>query len=120
MPPAPGAGILLKGDTIAKPFKQINKMKKDANIHIKKSTHGGRPFAVEQAAKWGAPMESRMALGGWMNTSTGSFKPCYDRALPTDAMLGAAGYNAQKQSSYFLSRDVLSMSNLYCYQLHAY
>lgn len=82
-------------------------MKKDTNIHIKISTHGGHPFAVKQAAKWGAPMESRMALGGWMNSSAGSFKPCYDHALPTNAMLRAAGFNAQKQTSYFIACDVL-------------
>lgn len=93
-------------------------MKIDTNIHIKKSTHGGRPFAVEQAAKWGAPMESRMALGGWMNSNAGSFKPCYDRSLPTDAMLGAAGFNAQKQTSYFVSRDVLGTLSTHVVRKH--
>ncbi|KJA13263.1 hypothetical protein HYPSUDRAFT_59993 [Hypholoma sublateritium FD-334 SS-4] len=32
---------------------------------------------------------------------------CYDRALPTDAMLGAAGFNARKQTTFFIARDVL-------------
>ena len=85
-------------------------MKKNTNIKIKKVTHGGRPYAVEQAGKWGAPMESCMALGLWMQGDGGSFKPCYDRALPTDAMLGAAGFNAQKQTSYSVTRSVLGMS----------
>lgn len=86
-------------------------MQKETNIRIKKVTHGGWPYAVEQAGKWGAPMESRMALGLWMMGDGGSFKPCYDRALPTDAMLGAAGFNAQKQTSFFLPRDVLGVIN---------
>jgi len=42
-----------------------------------------------------------------MMADGGSFKPCYDRALPTDAMLGVAGFNALKQSSYFVARDCL-------------
>ena len=80
-------------------------MKKQTNLEFKKVTHAGRPWAVEQAALFGAPKESRAALGGWQQGD--SMPACYDRALPTDAMLGAAGFNARKQTTFFIARDVL-------------
>ncbi|KAF5312044.1 hypothetical protein D9619_002517 [Psilocybe cf. subviscida] len=86
--------------------KSVNKMKANTGIHIKKSTHGGRHYAVGAAAKFGASRDGRMALGGW-NDQQGSFRPCYDRDLPVDALLGAAGFNASDQLSFFVARDVL-------------
>lgn len=89
--------------------KSINKMKANTGIQIKKSTHGGRPYAVGAAGKFGASVDGRMALGGW-NDQRGSFRPCYDRDLPVDALLGAAGFNANDQLTFFIARDVLGKS----------
>jgi hypothetical protein len=87
--------------------KRVNKMKKDTNIEIVKVTHAGRPYTVKVARDGGASVAGAMALGLWMQSSGGSFRPCYDRALPVDALLGAAGFNAQNQNSYLVARDVL-------------
>ncbi|KAF4609718.1 hypothetical protein D9613_011981 [Agrocybe pediades] len=87
--------------------KQVNTMKKDNDLKHKKVTHDGRVYAVMQAGLMGASVESRMALGLWMEAEGGSFKSCYDCGLPVDAMLGVAGFNAQRQSSYFLACNFL-------------
>jgi hypothetical protein len=50
-------------------------------------------------------VDGTKALGGW--SESGCFRPCYDRALPIDALLGAATFNAQKPESYSLPRDAL-------------
>jgi hypothetical protein len=54
----------------------------------------------------GASIDGTKALGGW-SESCGSFCPCYDRALPVDAMLGAAMFNARKPENYHLPQDAL-------------
>ena len=82
-------------------------MKEDTGIDVSKVTHIGRPYTVKVAREAGASVEGAMALGLWMSSAGGPFRPCYDRALPLDAMIGAAGFNAQKQDSYFIARDVL-------------
>lgn len=50
----------------------------------------------------GASVAGAKALGGW--SESGSFRPCYDRALPVDALLGAAMFNGRKPESYFVAR----------------
>lgn len=80
-------------------------MKDATGLSFKKVTHSGRHFTVEQAGKNNAPVDSRAALGGW--NLQGSMRACYDRALPADAMLAAAGFSATKQSTYCIGRDVL-------------
>ena len=75
------------------------------NVSITKSTHAGRPFAAQTARAHGASIDGTKALGGW--SESGSFRPCYDRAFPTDALLGAAMFNAQKPDAYCLPRDAL-------------
>jgi hypothetical protein len=45
------------------------------------------------------------ALGGW--NESGAFRNCYDRAFPVDALLGAAGFNAQRPKQYHLPRSAL-------------
>lgn len=82
-------------------------MKNDTGIDITKVTHCGRPYTVKQARESGASVEGAMALGKWMASAGGSFAPAYDRALPVDAMLGAAGFNANRQNSYFVARAIL-------------
>ncbi|KAJ7213565.1 hypothetical protein GGX14DRAFT_393054 [Mycena pura] len=44
-------------------------------------------------------------LGGW--SESGSFKHCYDRALPAPALLGAAFFNSSKPELYRIARDCL-------------
>jgi hypothetical protein len=78
------------------------------DIHITKVTHGGREFTVKTAREHGASVNGTKALGGW--SESGSFRPCYDRALPVDAMLGAAMFNGRKPESYFVARACTSRS----------
>jgi hypothetical protein len=75
------------------------------NVSITKSTHAGRPFAAQTARAHGASVDGTKALGGW--SESGSFRPCYDRAFPADALLGAAMFNAQKTEDYCLPREAL-------------
>lgn len=84
-------------------------MKKDTGIDIVKVTHAGRGYTVMQAREAGASVEGSMALGVWMAAAGGSYAPVYDRALPVDAMIGAAGFNAQRQQSYFVPRSILGV-----------
>ncbi|KAH9178186.1 hypothetical protein EDB89DRAFT_1151070 [Lactarius sanguifluus] len=74
-------------------------------LSISKSTHAGRPFAAQTARAHGASVSGTKALGGW--SESGSFRPCYDRAFPTDALLGAAMFNAQQLDAHFQPRAAL-------------
>jgi hypothetical protein len=84
-------------------------MKEETGIDVAKVTHIGRPYTAKVAREAGTSQEGAMALGVWMSPSTGSFRPCYDRALPLDGLLGAAGFNAQRQETYFVAREILGM-----------
>ena len=75
------------------------------DVSITKSTHAGRPFAAQTARAHGASVDGTKALGGW--SESGSFRPCYDRAFPADALLGAGMFSAQKPESYCLPRNAL-------------
>jgi hypothetical protein len=86
---------------------RVRKMKDDTGIDVVKAMHIGRPYTAKVAREAGSSQEGTMALGLWMSGSLGSFRPCYDRALPLDALLGAAGFNAQKQETYFVAREIL-------------
>lgn len=77
------------------------------NISIQKVTHAGRPFAAMTAREHRATTDDTKALGNW--SQNGSFRKCYDTALPTDAMLAAASFNGRKQESYFVARGILRM-----------
>jgi hypothetical protein len=84
---------------------RINLIYAKNNISVSKVTHGGRGYAVKVSREHGASVEGAKALGGW--SESGSFRPCYDRALPVDAMLGAAMFDAQRPEAHFLARDSL-------------
>jgi Centromere DNA-binding protein complex CBF3 subunit, domain 2 len=84
---------------------RVNLMHSRNDVSITKSTHAGRPFAAQTARAHGASASSTKALGGW--SDSGSFRPCYDRAFPVDALLGAAMFNAYRPDSYCLPRDAL-------------
>jgi hypothetical protein len=62
-------------------------------------------------------VDGAKALGGW--SDSGSFKPCYDRALPIDALLGAAMFDEARPESHFVPREFLGEFllpfNLYFY-----
>jgi hypothetical protein len=77
-------------------------------VCLSKATHATRSFTAQTARQNGASVDGTKALGGW--NENGSFRPCYDRALPLDALLGAATFNARKPESYFLPRNVLGES----------
>lgn len=68
-------------------------------------THAGRGYAVKVSREHRASVAGPKALGGW--SESGSFRPCYDRVLPVDAMLGAAMFDVQQREAHFLSRESL-------------
>jgi hypothetical protein len=80
-------------------------MFRESDINISKVTHAGRIFSVKTSRDYGASVAGAKALGGWADS--GSFKPCYDRALPVDALLGAAMFDAARPESHFLAREFL-------------
>lgn len=84
---------------------RVKKMHEDNKILISKATHAGRGYAAHTARQFGAMKESVKAIG-W--SAGDSFSACYDRALPMDALMGAAMFNVRNFSSYFLPRNCLS------------
>lgn len=76
-------------------------------IETRKVTHT-RGYTVKTAQQHRASADDAKALGHW--SESGSYHKSYDTALPTDAMLAAASFNAQKQESYFIARDILGMA----------
>jgi hypothetical protein len=84
------------------------------NICITKVTHAGRPLAAQTARAHGATVTDTKALGGWQET--GSFRACYDRALPIGALLGVAHFDANRPEAYLLARDHLGDS-IFFYRL---
>jgi hypothetical protein len=101
--------VLICNITLTDHQNRVRKMKEDTGIDVAKSTHIGRPYTAKVSREAGSSQEGTMALGLWMSEYTGSFRPCYDRVLPLDALLGAAGFNAQKQETYFVAREHLGM-----------
>jgi hypothetical protein len=75
------------------------------DICITKVTHAGRCYAAQNARAHGASITGTKALGGW--NESGSFRNCYDRAFPVDALLGAAAFNARRPEQYCLPRSSL-------------
>jgi hypothetical protein len=94
----------LMGHTVTDHRKRVNLMHVRNDIIISKSTHAGRPFAAMTAREHRATQDDTRTLGNW--STPGSFGKCYDRTLPTDAMVAAASFNGRKQESYFVARDV--------------
>ncbi|KAJ7339231.1 hypothetical protein DFH08DRAFT_812620 [Mycena albidolilacea] len=90
--------------------KRVNLIYERNSINISKVTHAGCKFSVKTAREYGASVDGAKALGGWSDSS--SFKPCYDRALLVDALLGAAMFDATKPESHFLAREFLGWTEL--------
>jgi hypothetical protein len=88
--------------------KRVNLIYERNGVNISKVTHAGREFSVKTAREYGASVDGAKVFGGW--SDSGSFKPCYDRALPVDALLGAAMFNAMRPESHFLAREFLGKS----------
>lgn len=80
-------------------------MHKANNISISKVTHAGRNYTVQTAREYGADITSVKALGNW--SESGSYRAAYDRALPKEALLGAAKFNANRPDMYHLPRNAL-------------
>jgi len=72
--------------------KRISVIHKENNVEITKSTHAGRSYGAMNSRAHGATVGGTKALRGW--NESGSFRNCYDRAFPVDALLGAASFNA--------------------------
>ncbi|KAF7330285.1 hypothetical protein MVEN_02466400 [Mycena venus] len=75
------------------------------NVNISKVTHAGRGYTAKSARENGASSTEVKALGCW--SDTGSFRPCYDRALPVEALLASAGFDGKRPESHFLARGEL-------------
>ncbi|CAK5262885.1 unnamed protein product [Mycena citricolor] len=75
------------------------------DISITKVTHGARPFAAQTARAHGATVSDTKAMGGW--NDNGSFKNCYDRKFPVEALLGAANFKSSRPEAYHVARDTL-------------
>jgi hypothetical protein len=86
-------------------------MKNDVNIT--KVTHAGRPYTAKTSRENGACVNDVKALGGW--SDGGCYRPCYDRALPVSALLGAAMFNGNRQDSYFVPRGHLGELLWHCW-----
>jgi hypothetical protein len=88
---------------------RVNLIHMRNEVSITKRTHAGRPFAAQTARAHGASVSGAKALGGW--SESGSFRPCYDRAFPADALLGAAMFNARQSDTHFQPRNALGESD---------
>ena len=87
---------------------RLRKIHEMNGVSISKVTHGGRSYAATTARSHGATETGTKAMGGW--NENGAFRACYDRALPVDALLGAAMFNGRKPETYFVARDKLGAS----------
>jgi hypothetical protein len=86
---------------------RVNTIHAAVGVSLSKVTHATRSYTAQTARVHGASVDGTKALGGW--SEDGSFRPCYDRALPLDALLGAAMFNARKPETYCLPRGMLGM-----------
>ncbi|THH17357.1 hypothetical protein EW146_g3440 [Bondarzewia mesenterica] len=84
---------------------QINNIHLKNNISLTKATHATRNYGAQNTRANGASVDGTKAMGGW--SDQGSYRHCYDRSFPTDALLASAMFNARQPSSYSLPRDVL-------------
>ncbi|KAF7369757.1 hypothetical protein MVEN_00307500 [Mycena venus] len=75
------------------------------DITISKVTHAGRGFTAKTARENGASSIEVKALGGW--SDSGSYRACYDRALPVRGLLAAAMFDSENPGAHFLARDSL-------------
>lgn len=85
---------------------RLKVMHESNGIHVSKVTHATRIFFAQNARTNGASESGTKAAGGWQD-GAGSFRKCYERTFPIDALLGAAMFNARKPESYALPRNEL-------------
>ncbi|THH20826.1 hypothetical protein EW146_g575, partial [Bondarzewia mesenterica] len=84
---------------------RINNIHLKNNISLTKAMHATRNYGAQNTRANGASVDGTKAMGGW--SDQGSYRRCYDRSFPTDALLASAMFNARQPSSYSLPRDVL-------------
>ncbi|TFY74110.1 hypothetical protein EWM64_g9902, partial [Hericium alpestre] len=94
-----------KGMSYDNHYSRIKKIHQANVISLMKVTHASRHFGAQNARNHGASMNSVKALGRW--SDSGSYRACYDRTFPLDALLASAMFNGCDPSSYFLARDTL-------------
>lgn len=86
---------------------RIKRLHERNNISISKVTHATRYFFAQAARTNGASESGTKALGGW-NEGSGSFRQCYERTFPIDALLAAGMFPAKKPENYALPRNELN------------
>ncbi|KAK7049043.1 hypothetical protein R3P38DRAFT_3345932 [Favolaschia claudopus] len=84
---------------------RVKNLHEKNNVSISKVTHAGRGYTAKTARENGASSAEVKALGGW--SDSGSYRACYDRALPLRAMLAAAMFDSEHPETHFLARDSL-------------
>ncbi|KAJ6579371.1 hypothetical protein B0H10DRAFT_1962909 [Mycena sp. CBHHK59/15] len=82
--------------------KRINLMYEKNDVNISKVRHAVHEFSLKTEQEYGATVDDAKVLGGW--SDSGLFKPCYDCALPVEALLGAAMFDRARPESHFLPR----------------
>ncbi|TFY83866.1 hypothetical protein EWM64_g142 [Hericium alpestre] len=86
-------------------YDRIKRIHEACMISLTKVTHATRHFGAQNARNHGASVNGAKAMGGW--SDSGSYRACYDRTFPLDALLASAMFNGRDPSSYFLARDTL-------------
>lgn len=76
---------------------------------MKNNMHSGHEFTVKTAHEHGATINGAKVLGGWSESA--AFWPCYDHALPVDALQDAAMFNGWKAESYFVAHACIGVSH---------
>ena len=77
------------------------------DVQVKAVTHATRSYAATAMRQNRAASADVKAQGGW-SSGDGSYRACYDRALPIEALLGAANFTANRPGDYRLARENLS------------
>ncbi|KAJ7048605.1 hypothetical protein C8F01DRAFT_1266940 [Mycena amicta] len=86
---------------------------KDCTKEMSYSAHRDRvkkAYDANNTWEHGASAAEVKALGGW--NENGSYRACYDRAFPLEAMLAAAMFNSKEPQSHFLARDDVHWKNV--------
>lgn len=70
-------------------------------------THAGQPYAAMTACEHDTSVSDAKHLGNWHDGD--AYCQAYDCLLPTEALLGAAMFNARKPETHCLAQDFLGM-----------
>lgn len=78
-----------------------NKVFKACNVNISKITHANRKSSIQLIVNKGVPSDQLRQVGRW---SSDRMVSCYLVCLPVKAVKALAGFSAEREGDYFLSR----------------